>query len=109
MDITPPSFSLGLTQDFQMVLSMESPIADRNTPVRPTHFSEPVKAVPVSMVKPVLQGEDVAKGRAKRKYTKAQVARSPYFSRVCDIHATESKDEKIVESLLLNKTGIDQR
>ncbi|GJZ43884.1 C2 calcium-dependent membrane-targeting protein [Tanacetum coccineum] len=87
----------------------EFEITDRNTPVLGSaNQLEPIKAVPVSMCKPVLKDEDVVHGRGKRKYTKSQAARSPFMSRVTDINATESKDEKRVEKFLLNKIRIDQ-
>ncbi|GKC55050.1 hypothetical protein Tco_1077795, partial [Tanacetum coccineum] len=72
-DFEPPSFSLGVTQDFEMVLS-----------------------------------EDLGNARGKRKYTKSQVARSPFRSRVTDINVAESKEEKKVETYLLKKMGIDK-
>ncbi|GKB43049.1 hypothetical protein Tco_0887991 [Tanacetum coccineum] len=104
-DFEAPSFSFGVTQDFEM----ETPVTDRNTPVLGSaNQLELIKAVPVSMCKPVLKDEDVVHGRGKRKYTKLQAARSPFMLRVTDISATESKDEKRVEKFLLNKIGIDQ-
>ncbi|GKF31273.1 hypothetical protein Tco_0101071, partial [Tanacetum coccineum] len=72
-DFEPPSFSLGVTQDFEMVLS-----------------------------------EDLGNACGKRKYTKSQVARSPFRSRVTDINVAESKEEKKVETYLLKKMGIDK-
>ncbi|GJX41857.1 hypothetical protein Tco_0256847 [Tanacetum coccineum] len=108
-DFEAPSFSFGVTQDFEMVLSLETLVTDRNTPVLGSaHQLDPINAVPVSMCKPVLKDEDVVHGRGKRNYTKSQAARSPFMSRVTDINATESKDEKRVEKFLLNKIKIDQ-
>ncbi|GKC21705.1 hypothetical protein Tco_1023855 [Tanacetum coccineum] len=72
-DFEAPSFSLGVTQDFEMVLS-----------------------------------KDLGNARGKRKYTKSQVARSPFRSRVTDINVAESKEEKKVETYLLKKIGLDQ-
>nr|GEW02517.1 RNA-directed DNA polymerase, eukaryota, reverse transcriptase zinc-binding domain protein [Tanacetum cinerariifolium] len=68
-----PSFSLGVTQDFEMVLSLESPVTDRHTHAPgSTHNLEPIEAVPLSMCKPVLKGGDLGNARGKRKYTKSQ-------------------------------------
>ncbi|GKD96683.1 C2 calcium-dependent membrane-targeting protein, partial [Tanacetum coccineum] len=62
------SHVLGVTRDFEMVLSLEAPITDRNTPTLGSAPQiEPVKAVPVNMCKPVLKGEDLVNARGKRK------------------------------------------
>nr|GFB45684.1 ulp1 protease family, C-terminal catalytic domain-containing protein [Tanacetum cinerariifolium] len=99
----------GVTQNFQMVLSLETPVTDRNTRVLGSaHQLEPIKAMSLSMCKPVLKEEDMVHGRGKRKYTKSQATRSPFMSRVTDINATESKEEKRVKKVLLNKMGIYQ-
>ncbi|GJY65100.1 hypothetical protein Tco_0466560 [Tanacetum coccineum] len=75
-------------RDFEMVLSLEAPVTDRNTPALGSAPQiEPVKVV---------------------SYTKSLVARSPFRSRVTDINAVESKEEKKVETWLLNKIGSDQ-
>ncbi|GJY40008.1 C2 calcium-dependent membrane-targeting protein [Tanacetum coccineum] len=63
-DFEPPSFSFGVTQDFDMVLSLETPVTDRNTFVLGSaNQSEPINAVPLSMCKPVLKDENVVHGR----------------------------------------------
>ncbi|GKD51244.1 hypothetical protein Tco_1280220 [Tanacetum coccineum] len=108
-DFEAPSFSLRVTQDFEMVLSLESPITDTHThALGSAHNLEPVQAVSLSMCKPVLKGEDLGNSRGNRKYTKSQIARSPFRSRVIDINAVEFKEEKKVETYLLKKMGIDQ-
>nr|GEW84937.1 C2 calcium-dependent membrane targeting [Tanacetum cinerariifolium] len=90
--------------DFEMVLSLESPVTDTRTHAPgSTHNIEPIKAVSLSMYKPVLKGKDLGNAHGKRKYTKAQVARSRFRSRVTDINVTESKEEKKVETYLLKK------
>ncbi|GKB88737.1 hypothetical protein Tco_0961009, partial [Tanacetum coccineum] len=46
-DIEPPSFSFGVTQDFDMVQSLETPVTDRNTHVLEyANQLELIKAVP---------------------------------------------------------------
>nr|GEY19129.1 hypothetical protein [Tanacetum cinerariifolium] len=83
-DFEPPSFNFGVTQDFEMMLSLETPVIDRNTPVlRYAHHLESIKAMPLT-------------------------ERSPFMSRVIDINAMESKDKKRVENFLMNKIRIDQ-
>nr|GFA93432.1 C2 calcium-dependent membrane targeting [Tanacetum cinerariifolium] len=75
-DFERPNFSLGVTQNFQMVLSLETPVTDRNTRVLGSaHQLEPIKAMSLSMCKPVLKEEDMVHGRGKRKYTKSQATR----------------------------------
>nr|GEZ27077.1 hypothetical protein [Tanacetum cinerariifolium]GFA63655.1 hypothetical protein [Tanacetum cinerariifolium] len=109
-DFEAPSFSLGVTQDFEMVLSLESPVTDIHTHTPgSTHNLEPVEAVSLSMCKPVLKGEDLGNARGKRKYTKVQVVRSLFRSRVTNIKVAESKEEKEVKTYLLKKMGIDKR
>nr|GEZ08975.1 C2 calcium-dependent membrane targeting [Tanacetum cinerariifolium] len=84
-------------------------VTDTNTPVLGSSKQlEPINAVPVSMCKTVLKDEDVVHGRGKRKYKKSEAVRSPFMSRVTDINATESKEEKRVKKFLLNKIKIDQ-
>nr|GEZ85046.1 hypothetical protein [Tanacetum cinerariifolium] len=108
-DFEAPSFSLGVTQDFEMVLSLESPVTDTHTHTPgSTHNLEPAEAVSLSMCKPVLKGEDLGNARSKRKYTKVQVVRSPFRSRVTNINVAESKEEKEVKTYLLKKMGIDK-
>nr|GEZ33267.1 hypothetical protein [Tanacetum cinerariifolium] len=108
-DFEAPSFSPGVTQDFEMVLSLESPVTDTHTyALGSTHNLEPVEAVSLSMCKPVLKGEDLGNAHGKMTYTKAQVARSPFRSRVTDINVPESNEEKKVEPYLLKKMGIDK-
>nr|GEY37255.1 C2 calcium-dependent membrane targeting [Tanacetum cinerariifolium] len=108
-DFEAPSFSFRVTQDFDMVLSLETPVTDTNTPVLGSSKQlESINAVPVSMFKTILKDKDVVHGRGKRKYTKSQAGRSPFMSRVTDINATESKEEKRVKKFLLNKIKIDQ-
>nr|GEX42620.1 C2 calcium-dependent membrane targeting [Tanacetum cinerariifolium] len=89
-DFEAPNFSFGVTQDFDMVLSLETPVTDTNTHVlRSANQLEPINAVPMSMCKSVLKDKDVVHNRGKRKYTKLQAARSPFISRVTDINATK--------------------
>nr|GEY81131.1 hypothetical protein [Tanacetum cinerariifolium] len=108
-DFEVPSFSPGVSQDFEMVLSLESPVTDTHTyALGSTHNLEPVEGVSLSMCKPVLKGEDLGNAHGKMKYTKAQVARSSFRSRVTDINVAESNEEKKVEPYLLKKMGIDK-
>nr|GEY29712.1 C2 calcium-dependent membrane targeting [Tanacetum cinerariifolium] len=63
-DFEAPSFSFRVTQDFDMVLSLETPVTDTNTHVLGSSKQlEPINTVPMSMCKTVLKDEDVVHGR----------------------------------------------
>nr|GFA62243.1 hypothetical protein [Tanacetum cinerariifolium] len=75
-DFKAPNFCFGVTQDFDMVLSLETLVTDTNIPVLGfANQLEPINAMPVSMCKPVLKDEDVVHDHGKRKYTKSQATR----------------------------------
>ncbi|GJX18521.1 C2 calcium-dependent membrane-targeting protein [Tanacetum coccineum] len=106
-DFEPPSFSFGVTQDFDMVLSLETPVTDRNTSVLSSaNQSEPINAVPLSMCKPVLKDEDVVHGRGKRKYTKSQAASSLISAILFENEIGTKASRKQMESLV-NGENID--
>nr|GEZ59302.1 putative ribonuclease H-like domain-containing protein [Tanacetum cinerariifolium] len=108
IDFKTPSFSLGVTQDFEMVLSLESPVTDTHTHAPgSTHNLEPIEAVPLSMCKPVLKGGDLGNARGKRKYTKAQVASEVLFETKIGTMASTLQMECLVNGEIIDDGVVD--